>query len=110
MTESTKDERIMELEAEIADLKKELEEHKEAAEAKHLIDFEKVKSAIDDSAHGVLNAIRPVIEKYEEPGRMAVAKVGNKVSDNPFLSVIVSFGAGIVIGKILDSCCRRGEE
>lgn len=58
-----------------------------------------------------MEAIKPVIAKYEEPSRAAVAKVGGKVSDNPFLSVVVAFGAGIVIGTILNYCCGgRGEE
>ena len=59
----------------------------------------------------VIEAIKPIVAKYEEPSRAAVAKVGGKVADNPFLSVVVAFGAGIVIGKLLDLCCRGcGEE
>ena len=73
-------------------------------------DIEKIRSAIDDGTKSVIEAIKPVVEKYEEPSRAAVARVGGKVSDNPFLSVVVAFGAGIVIGKILDCCCCRDYE
>lgn len=111
MTEGkNNDERIVELEAEIEELKNALAEHQEKNEAKRLIDFNKVKTAIDDSARGIMAAVKPVIEKYEEPGRAAVAKVGNRVSDNPFLSVMVAFGVGIVIGKIIDCCCCGKED
>jgi len=109
MTEPTKEEMAMALEAEIAELKKDLEDLREAAGKKRVLDFDSVKSAIDEGARGVIKAIKPMLEKYEEPSKAAVAKVGGKVSDNPFLSVIVAFGAGIVIGKILDSCCRGDE-
>ena len=73
-------------------------------------EIEALKCAMDDGAKSLLAAVRPVIEKYEEPGRAAVAKVGTRVSDNPFLSVVIAFGAGIVIGKLLDYCCWRAEE
>ena len=94
MTEvKTSEDVIMELKAEIEALKCAIAEQQEKAEAKRM-----------------LAAVKPVIEKYEEPGRAAVAKVGTRVSDNPFLSVVIAFGAGIVIGKLLDYCCWRSEE
>ncbi len=112
MTEANHSEEIItELETEIEALKSALAEHEETSEAKRVIDFAKLKNAISDSAKDVLDTIKPVIEKFEEPSRAAVAKVGNRVSDNPFLSIIIAFGAGIVIGKILDcQCCRKEEE
>ncbi len=111
MTEAkTNEDIIMELKTEIEALKCAIAEQQEEAEAKRTIDFNKVKSTLDDGAKSLLAAIRPVIDKYEEPGRAAVAKVSNRVSDNPFLSVIIAFGAGIVIGKLLDYCCWRSEE
>jgi len=98
---------IEELESQIADLKEEIAEQHETAEEKRVIDFTKIKGAIDDSARGVIDTIKPYIEKYQQPGKEAVAKVGEKVSDNPFLSVVIAFGAGIVIGKLLDLCAGR---
>ena len=111
MTEvKTSEDVIMELKAEIEALKCAIAEQQEKAEAKRIIDFNKVKNTLDDGAKSLLAAVKPVIEKYEEPGRAAVAKVGTRVSDNPFLSVVIAFGAGIVIGKLLDYCCWRAEE
>ena len=111
MTEvKTSEDVIMELKTEIEALKCAIAEQQEKAEAKRVIDFNKVKSTLDDGAKTLLAAVKPVIEKYEEPGRAAVAKVGTRVSDNPFLSVVIAFGAGIVIGKLLDYCCWRPEE
>lgn len=110
MEENNNQQRVVDLEAEVEALKGALEEQQQTAETKRLIDFAKVKGAVDEGAKKVLEAIKPVIEKYEEPSRAAVAKVGGKVSDNPFLSVIVAFGAGIIIGKVLDCCCRHEEE
>lgn len=106
MTDINSEQRIAELEAQILVLKDALAAQHEELEAKRSIDFDKVKKAVDNSAQTVLNAVRPIIERYEEPSRAAVAKVGSKVSDNPFLSVVVAFGAGIVIGELLKCCCR----
>jgi ElaB/YqjD/DUF883 family membrane-anchored ribosome-binding protein len=105
------EEKMMELESEVETLKETIAEHEEKAEAKRMVDFVKLKDAINSSAKEVLDAIKPVIEKYEEPGRAAVSKVERRVADNPFLSVVIAFGAGIVIGKLLDyHCCRKEEE
>ena len=108
MAEVCNEERIAELEAKIQELEGALGAQNESEEKKHLVDFAKVKGAIDSSAEYVLNAIRPVMERYEEPSKAAVAKVGGKVSENPFLSVAVAFGAGIVIGTVLNYCCKAG--
>lgn len=111
MTEvKTNEEIIMELKDEIETLKCAIAEQQEKAEAKRIIDFNKVKNTLDDGAKNLLEAVKPMIERYEEPGRVAVAKVGTRVSDNPFLSVIIAFGSGIVIGKLLDYCCWRADE
>jgi len=99
------EQRVAELEAEIATLKDALAAQQESAPKKY-VDFEKIKSAVDAGSQKVIEAIKPIVAKYEEPSRAAVAKVGGKVADNPFLSVVVAFGAGIVIGKLLDLCCR----
>ena len=86
MTEvKTSEDVIMELKAEIEALKCAIAEQQEKAEAKRIIDFNKVKNTLDDGAKTLLAAVKPVIEKYEEPGRAAVNKVGTRVSDNPFL-------------------------
>jgi len=107
---SGNEEKIMELESEVGSLKEALAEHEETTEAKRIIDFAKLKDAISASAKEIIDAIKPVIEKYEEPGKAAVSKVERKVADNPFLSVVLAFGAGIVIGKLLDCHCSRKEE
>lgn len=110
MTEAS-EQRIIELEAEVAALKDALAAQQDnAVNTRKYFDIDKIRSAIDDGTKSVIEAIKPVVEKYEEPSRAAVARVGGKVSDNPFLSVVVAFGAGIVIGKILDCCCRGYEE
>ena len=101
---------IMELKAEIEALKNAISEQQEKAEAKSVVYFNKIKNTFDDGAKSLLAAVKPVLEKYEEPGRVAVEKVGTRVSDNPFLSVVIAFGAGIVIGKLLDYSCWRPEE
>lgn len=108
MTEAS-EQRIIELEAEVAALKDALAAQQEAG-AKKYFDLDKVRTAIDEGTRNVIDAVKPLVEKYEEPSRAAVEKVGGKVSDNPFLSVVVAFGAGIVIGKILDCCCRGCDE
>lgn len=104
----TDTQKIEELEAEVAALKNALAAQHTAAETKRVVDFDKIKSAIDSSAKTVLEAVKPVVAKYQEPGRAAVEKVGGKVSENPFLSVVAAFGAGIVIGKLLELACRSG--
>ena len=103
------EQRVAELEAEIATLKDALAAQQESGQKKYF-DLEKIKNAVDAGSQKVLEAIKPIVSKYEEPSRAAVARVGGKVSDNPFLSVVVAFGAGIVIGKILDCCCRSYNE
>ena len=109
MTDINSEERIAELEAQVKALQNALTVQ-QSTETKPLIDFKKVKSAIDDGSEYVIKAMRPLIEKYEEPSKAAVAKVETKVSDNPFLSVAVAFGAGIVIGTVLNYCCKKSSE
>ena len=106
----TSEDAITELRAEIEELKSTIAQQQEKAEAKSIVYFNKVKNTLDDGAKSLLAAVKPVLEKYEEPGRAAVEKVGARVSDNPFLSVVIAFGAGIVIGKLLDYCCWHPEE
>ena len=106
----TSEDAIKELKAEIEELKNAFAEQQEKAEAKSIVYFNKVKNTLDDGAKSLMAAVKPVLEKYEEPGRAAVEKVGTRVSDNPFLSVVIAFGAGIVIGKLLDYSCWRPEE
>ena len=110
MSEIDNEQRIAELEAQLLLLKDALASQQAEAEANRKFDFGKVKDAIDDSAKSVMEFVRPVIDKYEEPGRAAVEKVSTKVSDNPFLSVTVAFGAGIVIGTVLNYCCKCGRD
>ncbi|NLX84996.1 MAG: hypothetical protein GXZ00_05220 [Synergistaceae bacterium] len=107
---NTSEDAIAELKTEIEALKSTIAEQQEKAEAKSIVYFNKVKNTLDDGAKSLLAAVKPVLERYEEPGRAAVEKVGTRVSDNPFLSVVVAFGAGIVIGKLLDLCCIHTEE
>lgn len=105
------EQRIIELEAEVAALKDALAQQQDGAYGtRKYFDVDKIKNAIDEGTKSVIEAVKPVVEKYEEPSKAAVAKVGGKLSDNPFLSVVVAFGAGIVIGKILDCCCCRDYE
>ena len=109
MTEvKTSEDVIMELKAEIEALKCAIAEQQEKAEAKRIIDLNKIKGTLDEGAKSLLAAVKPVIENTRSEGRLS-PKSG-QVSDNPFLSVVIAFGAGIVIGKLLDYCCWRSEE
>ncbi|NLV81694.1 MAG: hypothetical protein GXZ18_01620 [Synergistaceae bacterium] len=94
----------LQAEQSIEELKEEVESLKEllANKVPRRVNFDKLKEALGDGSDYVLNAIRPIIERYEEPGKQAVEKVGTRVSDNPFLSVAAAFGAGIVIGTVLN--------
>lgn len=110
MAEDKANERIEELEAELADLKEVLEGYKEEAEDAVETKIEKVRSVLEAKADDLMASVKPVLDKYEESGKAAVGKVGDKVADNPFMSVVVAFGAGIVIGKLLDMCCKENRE
>lgn len=92
----------------IEELKAEVESLKEllAARSHRGVNLDKLKEALGDGSDYMLDAIRPIIAKYEEPTKQAVEKASLKVSDNPFLSVTVAFGAGIVIGTVLNFCCK----
>ncbi|MGI6442949.1 MAG: hypothetical protein GXZ13_06565 [Synergistaceae bacterium] len=94
---------------ELEDLKNEiraLKEHIEGNAVKKL-DFDKLKEKLGSGSDYVLNAIRPIIEKYENPSRQMAEKVETKVAENPFLSLVVAFGAGIVIGSLLNFCGKH---
>lgn len=95
-------ERIVELETEIAALKKALAAQSEVLESRSVVDFAKIKKAIDDGTKSMVEAVKPVVQKCSEPGKVAAEKVGAKVSENPIISVIAAFGVGIVIGKLLE--------
>lgn len=103
--ELSPEKQIERLEARVEELTAEL-----SAKQTPKIDLGKIKSALDGGTDYVLNAIKPVIDKYEQPTRDAVSKAGGKVSDNPFLSVAVAFGAGINIGTVLNCCCKSSDD
>lgn len=92
----------------VEELKEEVESLKEllAARSHRGVNLDKLKEALGDGSDYLLDAIRPIVEKYEKPTKQAVEKASIKVSDNPFLSVTVAFGAGIVIGTVLNFCCK----
>ena len=102
MAEENSEQRIEELETEIAALKNALAAQDKAAQARRVVDFAKVRKAIDDSAKNVMDTVKPIVVKCSEPGRAAAEKVGATVSDNPIVSVVAAFGIGIIIGKLLE--------
>jgi ElaB/YqjD/DUF883 family membrane-anchored ribosome-binding protein len=103
-------ERISELETEIAALKKALAAQSEALESRSVVDFAKIKKVIDDGTKNMIDAVKPVVQKCSEPGKAAAEKVGVKVSENPIISVIAAFGVGIVIGKLLELSLSDNEK
>ncbi|MDO5562353.1 MAG: hypothetical protein Q4F74_01935 [Synergistaceae bacterium] len=103
--EMTPEKQIERLEARVEELTAALD-----AKVESKVDLTKIKNALNGGTDYVLNAIRPVIDKYEQPTKEAVAKAGGKVSDNPFLSVAVAFGAGIIIGTVLNHCCKSSDD
>lgn len=94
---------------ELEDLKNEirvLKEHLEGGSGRK-VSFDKLKETLGSGSDYILNTIRPIIEKYENPSRQVAEKVETKVAENPFLSLVVAFGAGIVIGSLLNFCGKH---
>lgn len=92
------------LELELADMRNEVLKLRSQlnAAASDKLNFEKLKEKVGSGSDYILNAIKPIIEKYEEPGRQVVEKVETKVSESPFISVAAAFGVGVMVGTILN--------
>ncbi|MDL2297811.1 hypothetical protein LJC40_01505 [Synergistaceae bacterium OttesenSCG-928-D05] len=94
----------------IEELKEEFQEIRELAEdyAEDAAEdgrgcMRKMKKHIGRRSEELLDELMPIIEKYQGSGREVVERVENKVCDNPLLSLAVAFGAGLIIGRLLDN-------
>lgn len=86
-----------------------LEREHEENQAK-VLDVDKLKDAFSTGSDYVLNAVRPVVEKYEATGKEAVEKVENKVTESPLASIAAAFGIGIALGAVINFAVRATEK
>ena len=86
-----------------------LEREHEENQAK-VLDVDKLKDAFSTGSDYVLNAVRPVVEKYEASGKEAVEKVENKVTESPLASIAAAFGIGIALGAVINFAVRATEK
>lgn len=86
-----------------------LEREHEENQAK-ILDVDKLKDAFSTGSDYVLNAVRPVVEKYEASGKEAVEKVENKVTESPLASIAAAFGIGIALGAVINFAVRATEK
>lgn len=102
----TDDQRIKqdleELQQEFDELKQLAGEYSEAAADEVDGKIRQAKKKIRRRSEELMDELAPIIEKYQDTGRVAVRRVEDKVIDNPLLALAVAFGAGLVIGKLLD--------
>ena len=102
------EERLAALTAEVSELKEKLE-NKSAGEGVHY-DFSRIKALFDDGMGKLMEALKPIAAKANsriaEPAKAVVHKTEEKVANNPFTAIMIALSAGVIIGKVLDICCR----
>lgn len=62
-----------------------------------------MKKELRRKTDDLVEELAPVIEKYKNSGKEAVAKVEDTISEKPLTSLLLAFTAGIIIGKLLDN-------
>ena len=75
-----------------------------------VLDVDKLKAAFNTGSDYVLNAVKPVVERYEASGKEAVEKVENKVTESPLASIAAAFGIGIALGAVINFAVRATEK
>jgi len=94
---------IEELQEEFQELKELAGEYTEEVVEEGKGRMRKAKRRISKRSEDLLDELMPILERYQDSGREVVERVEHKVTDNPLLSLAVAFGAGMLIGKLLDN-------
>lgn len=62
----------------------------------------RTKAAIADMAQKVLEEARSTFESAKGKGKDSADAVQRQIENRPFVSLLAAFGAGILLGKIMD--------
>lgn len=65
--------------------------------------FRRMKRELRRKTDDLVEELTPIIEKYKNSGKEAVAKVEDTIAEKPITSLLLAFTAGIIIGKLLDN-------
>lgn len=65
--------------------------------------FRQMKRELRRKTDGLVEELAPIIDKYKNSGKEAVAKVEDTIAEKPITSLLLAFTAGIIIGKLLDN-------
>lgn len=58
----------------------------------------RVRTMVDDARSGA----ESILEDLEERGRAGVAAVEHQIEERPLTSILVAFGVGVLIAKLMD--------
>ena len=64
--------------------------------------FEQLRQSGDEALNRATKAGSEAVDRASQAGSQAVESVEHKIEERPFLSIILMFLAGIVVGKMLD--------
>lgn len=65
--------------------------------------FRQMKRELRRKTDDLVEELTPIIAKYKNSGKEAVAKVEDTIAEKPITSLLLAFTAGIIIGKLLDN-------
>ena len=93
--------KIQEMQDEISSLRAQLAEKMDTGGASD------VKTMFEEGFAKLHEAVEPIVKRANvrigDPTREAVARVEEKISIHPFAAVMIALGAGLVVGKLLDT-------
>lgn len=61
-----------------------------------------LKGLAADRGHQGMDALKSAAAGTEQQAKAAVQSVENQISERPFVSVLMAFGFGLLVGKLLD--------
>jgi len=101
-------EQVEVLRQEIAVLRERLEAREEPEECCGVFEEEedgaccgRFRETLEDVVRRVGDVVRSGFERLADPGRRAMEKAETKVAENPVGSLLVAFGAGVALGKVV---------
>lgn len=98
---------VSKIHEEIEELKEKVKELGEDSTEDYARALGKLHRQLHDKADELMEVYGSLLSKYRESGKDAMRGVGAKVAERPVASLLLAFGAGLVIGHICRCGCRH---
>lgn len=102
-TEDMNGENLEAIEENLEELKEDVLDYAGESARESECRFRHMKKELRRKTDDLVEELAPIIEKYKNSGKEAVAKVEDTIAEKPLTSLLLAFTAGIIIGKLLDN-------